>query len=679
MENVRLNIRLAFMLVFTLALLMLMGGRLLNPAREQTPGEPAAQNPGERLTISYTSVPSARGELLDRYGRPLIENNVSVALMLDAAELFGDPDRTESLAGLADFARRLGVRPRDTLPVSAAPYVYAENAPSSQTNQLERFLEKKKLQKDIDARELMALLREEYGIPAGISEEQARELTGVLYEIECRVLFTTVRPYSYIAPYVFTADVPTELVAYVKEHGFTWARVELSVERVIRTDFAAHILGRTGLIPQEEAEHYKALGYKADDIVGVDGAEKAFERWLHGTTGTRAVETDKAGQERSVLYTKEPEPGKNVFLTIDILFQERVERILSRGIAELQASGEELKGKEAEAGAIVVMDVHSGEVLALASYPTYDLRAFSAQYSELLQDPLRPLVNRAIAGLYSPGSTYKMVTAAAALEEGVITPATKIRDMGKYTFFEDYQPRCHAYPGSHGNVNVREALKVSCNYFFYDIGRQAGYRALADRANKFGLGVYSGIELSGELAGYVAGPETAAKLGTFWFLGNTLSAAIGQSDNLFTPLQLANYAATIANGGNLYSAHLLREVKSADYLQTLYINTGIDYTPTGLSGSTIAALQDGMLMVTQPGGTAHAIFADFPVAVAAKTGSVQVGDSPNNGVFVAYAPANDPAVAVAVVIEKGGAGSRVAPIARDVLAAWFDLEAEYAG
>ena len=323
----------------------------------------------------------------------------------------------------------------------------------------------------------------------------------------------------------------------------------------------------------------------------------------------------------------------------------------------------------------MVLDVNSGDVLASASYPTYDLSTFLQNYTELANDPLNPLFNRATQGIYPPGSTFKMVTAIAGLQEGVITPTDEILDTGRYTYYKDYQPQCwyyRQYGRTHGKENVSEAIRDSCNIFFYDVGRRLGISLLDEYAQKFGLGEYTGIEVY-ESKGHVAGPGYTESLGQKWYDGNTLPAAIGQENNQFTPIQLANYVATLANGGTHYSAHLLKEVKSSDFSQVVYQYEPEVLNELDLDPENLEAVTRGMLMVTQPGGSAYSYgFNTLDIQVAAKTGSAQVSSATeSNAVFVCFAPYEDPEIALAIVVEKGGSGSTLSSIAVEILDYYF--------
>ena len=363
-----------------------------------------------------------------------------------------------------------------------------------------------------------------------------------------------------------------------------------------------------------------------------------------------------------------PQPGYNVISTLDIKLQEAVERALADGVGAL-------KSEDTQGAAAVVIDVNDGGVLASASYPTYDLSTFLQNYTELANDPLNPLFNRATQGIYPPGSTFKMVTAIGALEEGIIEPDTEILDTGRYLYYDDYQPQCWIYRDSggwrtHEEENVSDAIMDSCNVFFFDAGRRLGISLLEQYAAAFGLGESTGIELSEE-TGWMDGPEYTESHGQTWYEGNTLPAAIGQGNSRFTPLQLANYVATLANGGTHYSAHLLKEVKSNDYSQVVeryepQVLNQLDIEPENL-----AAVTEGMLRVTTE-GSAKTYFADLGVQVAAKTGSAQVSSATeSNALFVAFAPYEDPEIALAIVVEKGGSGSTLANIAAEILEYYF--------
>ena len=502
----------------------------------------------------------------------------------------------------------------------------------------------------------------------------ARTIAGILYELYYR------NRISSWPPYTFATDVSIDFITRVKELSLPGVEIETTSVRKYNTEYAAHLLGYTGAITSETWPTYKEKGgYTMNDYVGITGAESAFESYLKGTSGTRAIERNENGKIISSQWLVDgetgeslaPQPGQNVFLTIDIDLQQQVENILANGVAGLQS-------KETEGAACVVLDVNSGDVLASASYPTYSLATFSQDYNDLAEDPLKPLLNRALQGLYPPGSTFKMITAIAALELGIVEPDTQINDKGVYTFYSSPQPQCwyyRQYRRTHGLQNVSQAIMNSCNYYFYEVGRLVGIDLLDQYAAMFGLGQKTGIELT-EQAGVVASPEFTESLGGTWYEGNILSVAIGQESTQVTPIQLANYIATLVNGGTRYSTHLLKTVKSNDFSQVTY-----NYEPkvvgqVEMEEENRQAVMEGMLMLTTEGSVSSA-FKDVPVSVGAKTGSAQVSAQTNsNAVFVCFAPYDDPQIAVAIAVEHGGSGSELGKIAAQIVTAYFSVQGE---
>ncbi|WP_243273711.1 penicillin-binding transpeptidase domain-containing protein [Intestinimonas butyriciproducens] len=641
-----------------------------------------------RRKIAKTeTVEAARGQILDRYGRVLVSNRASYNVSLDTS--FMGEDRNTVLLRLLDICREESVTWSDTLPVSqSTPYVFtAEGAYGN----LRKYAEKMKWEglvptaEEIEALQsaespalpsaerLIAKLRETYQVDPALSDEEARDLVGVLYELALRSREIT------WSSYVFAQDVEMTFIVKVKEASLSGVSIDTTTVREYNTSYAAHLLGRVGLMDSDEWNNiYQALDYPYNASVGKDGMEQAFESYLHGVPGKRAIETNDQGKvvsaddnwkiDERTGEPQAPQPGYNVISTLDIKLQEAVERALADGVGAL-------KSEDTQGAAAVVIDVNDGGVLASASYPTYDLSTFLQNYTELANDPLNPLFNRATQGIYPPGSTFKMVTAIAGLQEGVITPTDEILDTGRYTYYKDYQPQCwyyRQYGRTHGKENVSEAIRDSCNIFFYDVGRRLGISLLDEYAQKFGLGEYTGIEVY-ESKGHVAGPGYTESLGQKWYDGNTLPAAIGQENNQFTPIQLANYVATLANGGTHYSAHLLKEVKSSDFSQVVYQYEPEVLNELDLDPENLEAVTRGMLMVTQPGGSAYSYgFNTLDIQVAAKTGSAQVSSATeSNAVFVCFAPYEDPEIALAIVVEKGGSGSTLSSIAVEILDYYF--------
>lgn len=672
MSKARLLIRLGILGLMTLSFAAILFFTLFDLQLVQTAPEVASRS--EKRYTSETTVTAARGEILDRFGRALVTNRLSYNITLDhrqmnIADLGEAGSSSNGILSLIALCRHEDTVYEDTFPVTYAPYRYSSDMTDTQSQRLARFL-KEVEQPELTADELIVFLRERYKIPEDFSADDARLVIGVRYEVELRTMFFN------IPPYIFADDISVALLTLIEERRLPGVTVNSVTTREYQTDYAAHLLGRTGQIPSENPEVYTSQGYSLDAIVGRDGIEKAAESWLRGTDGTLVTETTATGQVTSEYYKSEPQAGMHIYTTIDIRLQEAAERSLERGIADLRTAATDKEGASAQGGAVVVVDVETGEILAMASYPTFDLKLFNKNYAEMNEDPMKPMLNRAIAGAYAPGSIFKMCTGLAALENGIIKAKSTIYDKGIYTYYApSYTPKCLAYPGSHGSVNISTALKVSCNYYFYEIGRLLGIENLNEYAAKMGLGQKSGIEIEGESLGALAGPEYAESKGLQWMKSETIQAAIGQTYNSFTPLQMAVYTATIANGGTHYRPHLLKYVRSYDYTREAFDITPEVMDDLELDPENIKAVQEGMRMVAQAGGTAAKTFASYQIPVAAKTGTAQTtANRPDNGVFVAYAPYDNPEIAIAVVVEKGAGGSRVAPIARDIFSAYFDIK-----
>ena len=433
--------------------------------------------------------------------------------------------------------------------------------------------------------------------------------------------------------------------------------------------YASHILGCIGKIPAEELDYYLDLGYSGDAYVGITGIEKVFEEHLRGANGTLAIVEDAYGNIISETIVKEPISGKDVYLTIDIDLQMSAENALRDNIEIIHeraaASGGKHDGEDASSGAAVAVDPNSGEVLALASYPSFNLSDYLENYATYANNPVRPLYNRATLGTFAPGSTFKPGVAAAALEEGVISVYTTIVDKGAYDF-GDYHPRCWIYlqkGQTHGAQDVVQAIQNSCNYFFYETGKRLGIEKMNEYSRKFGLGEKTGIELS-ESAGILAGPDYSASMGNIWNPGNTLQAAIGQSDNMFSPIQLAVYTSALINGGTRYRAHLLSEVREFPNGEVVKRNEPEIIAKVNFQDGILSTIKSAMKDVVESGSAAR-IFKGYDIAVGGKTGTAQVGtDRSDNALFIGFAPYQNPEIAVTVVIEQGANGTDAAYTAK---------------
>lgn len=607
------------------------------------------------------TVTASRGIITDRNGKVLVSNRLAYTLVFDRSGFDDDAALNAAILRLVQLCEETGTGWNDTLPIGRVGNFLRYSNARSET--FDKFIEKNDLTSGASGRQLLSELRELYHVDESLSEREARLIVGVRYELHSRDSYT------------FAEDVSTEVLSLITDGRYEGVTIRTASARVYNTSLAAHILGTIGPIWQEEWSSnedtgyvgYADKGYSMNDLVGKDGVEKAFESYLRGTDGRRLITTDETGKITGELYTREPQPGGTVALTLDIDLQADVEAALAETI-----SGMIDKDSNERGGAAAVVSVGTGEVLALASYPTYDLSTFNEDYDELVNDQRLPMFNRATQGIYAPGSTFKMVTAVAALESGIITPSSIIQDRGIYTYYKDPQPMCWIYSqtgSTHGRINVSQAITDSCNYFFYEVGRLTGIRTLDSYASQFGLGQSTGIEI-GDSSGVLASPEWAESHDQEWTDGQTITAAIGQSYNLFTPLQLANYVATLVGGGDHYQAHLLKNVKAYDNSRLLYMYDDKPMNTVEISDSTLSAVTRGMHELTVSGSVAYA-FENCVVSAGAKTGSAQVGTDIANGVFVAYAPYEKPEIAVAIVIEKGGSGAALANTAVEIINSWF--------
>ena len=622
-----------------------------------------SENRAKSITSNTTSetVTASRGIITDRNGKVLVSNRLAYTLVLDKSGFGKDQAAlNDAILRLIQLCQEQDVLWNDTLPMTTGASPRLTTA--SRSEAFKKYLKDNKLPQNGTDEETFAALRALYKIDESLPNAQARLIVGVRYELDGR------------SSYTFAEDVSTDLLSRITDGHYEGVTIKTAAARVYNTKLAAHILGTVGAIWQEEWRSdeatgyvgYADKGYNMNDLVGKDGVEKAFEEYLHGKDGRRLITTDENGKLTGELYTRKPQPGGTVALTLDIDLQQVVEETLAETIQGMMDKDSYQRG-----GAAAVIEVGTGEVLALASYPTYDLETFNQDYEELVADERLPMFNRATQGIYAPGSTFKLCTSAAALEEGIITPSTIIEDRGIYTYYKDPQPMCWIWRQAgmtHGRINVSQAIVDSCNYFYYEVGRLTGIKKLDEYATAFGLGQSTGIEI-GDASGVLASPEWAEAHDREWTDGQTITAAIGQSYNLFTPLQLANYVATLVSGGEHYEAHLLKTVKSYDNSRIIDVYNKGPLNDMELSDSTVAAITKGMHDLTHDSLTSA--FSRCVVEAGAKTGSAQVGTDIANGTFVAYAPYDDPQIAIAIVVEKGGSGSLLANAAVDIINAWF--------
>lgn len=626
----------------------------------------------DALTYS-TTVQAARGNILDRNGQVLVQNRASYNIDIINFVFFSGDAPNQRIRELIDLCRSGGETVVDNLPITAQrPYQYTKD--QSNTAALSHFsayLSYKGWDAEISAKNLIRRMKEAYRIPADWDDETARQVLGVRYELDLRYCVG-------MDNYSLAKDVSSATLAAVEELSIPGVTVSTTSVREYNTPYAAHILGRIGPMDADEWKTYKEAGYTMDAMVGKEGLEQAFESYLHGQSGTKNTTVTTDGTILESYYTKEPQAGSNVMLTIDIGLQAAAEEGLKSVIEDLQKNGvgKKAEGKDAQGGAVVAMDVKTGEILTCASYPTYDI----TKYADYLTAEGSPLYNRALLAQLPPGSIYKPVTAIAAMDENGTGRWREITDRGVYTYYEreGYTCNCHIWTSSgmtHGTINMMEALSDSCNYYFYEVGRETGITAIDKVAAGLGLGQKSGAELyeeSGVRANPATKQERHAASGTGdWYGADTLQASIGQSDNLFTPIQMAAYCATLANGGTRMDATFLKQVVSWDSSSRLYAHEPQIASAYTLSDEAKACIHDGMVLAAKE-GTAATYLSNYPVAVAAKTGTAQHGSGgSDNASFICFAPADDPQIAIAIYVEKGAQGGNLGQIARAMLDEYF--------
>ena len=663
----------------------------------------AAVSPDERAvadadSMTYqTTVEGARGCILDRNGNVLVSNRATYNIVIINYVLANTGAANENILKLLQMCEQLGIECQSHFPVTnTRPYEYdMQSLSTTWQTYFRQFLNNRDYDLDISASTLMRNLREAYKIPNDWSQEDVYKVISVRYELELRSVATN------LENYMLAEDVDAESLAAVAELGIPGVIVQSGTVREYKTAYAAHLLGTLGAMDADEWEVYRENDdYNMNAMIGKSGIEKAFEEYLHGVSGTKITTVSTTGDVLSEYYTKMPEPGNNVETTIDISLQAVAEQSLEKVILDLRENGvgRNKEGKDARGGAVVVQACKTGEILAMASYPTYDISTFNQDYETLSEDEMNPLFNRALTA-YPPGSVYKMVTSIAAVDLGGFDPGYIIEDKGLYTYYDSFQPKCHiwspANPRTHGKINLMQAIAYSCNYYFYEVGRltynsymeKTGENPFDIVAKALGLGESTGIELP-EAVGARANAEEKNKQyageDAGWFGADVLQAVIGQSLNKFTPLQLACYTSALANKGTRYEATLLSRVVSWDYQDLIEEHTPTVASTLEISEKALAALDQGMRM-TGSIGTAEQYLKDYPIAIACKTGTAQWQGTTSTGSFsgsdhasfVLYAPADDPEIAIAVYIERGSQGGNLANVCIPILDAYFSSSTKY--
>ena len=642
-------------------------------------GQKYREQSNTRLTRESV-LKAARGNILDRTGNPIVTTTMGFRLDLYKTKV-DDKTLNDTILNIIKILEKNGDTYYDNLPIDVNPFSFK----SQDENNIKNWKNKNKIDIDASAEDCFYKLKEKFKIESDNIEE-TRKIMAIRYEI-------SQNGYSSTKAVEICGNLSRESAMELSEKNAQFAGIDIVTEPIISYtsgNLASHILGTVGKITQSELEG-REENYDMNDLIGKTGIQYVFEDVLKGKNGIRQIDMDIEGTITGEYIEQEAVAGSDVVLTIDSNLQAITEKALKDNITKISTGGFSSRS-DADAGAVVVMNVKTGEILAMASYPDYEPQLFingisSEKYKEYQEKSA--LYNRAISGTYAPGSIFKMVTAIAGLEEGVINPKTLINDTGVYP--HAHKPVCWYYTEygiGHGNLNVSDAIKHSCNYFFYEVGNRIGIDKLEKYAKYFGLGKKTQVELPSESTGVVASRKIADSEDRSWYVGETLSAAIGQSYNNFTPIQMAKYISMLANGGKDIDVTLVKSIIDSEGNQMdrqkideiVNRKLGFDNSEKteelNISEENLKAILEGMKGVTsESGGTAYSTFAGFNVEVAGKTGTAQVGNK-TNGWFAGFAPFDNPEIAIVVVVENVTHGGYTAEVARDIFAEYFGMNAE---
>lgn len=673
-SRVRFNIVSVCIYLFGIVLLIqLFNLQIVN-------GQKFREQSNTRL-VRESKVEAARGQILDRTGTSLatVKSGYNLELYKTKVE---DDVLNQSLLDIVNTLEKNGDKYSDNFPISINPIQFKVGE-----KEQEDFKEYVKIPKDYNAVQCFEFMKEKYNIKQ-TSLEEIRKILVLRYQIY-------LSGYSSTKSVTLAKNISYTSVLQFNEQNQKFPGVN-TPQQPTRTyaynNLASHILGTVGRIDQEEYEANKDI-YTMNDTIGKNGVEYVFEKYLKGTDGKKHIEMSVDGTITNEYISKEAISGSNVVLTIDGKLQEIAENAIEANVIKIASNGMSSKRGTADSGSVVVTNVKTGEVLAMASYPDYNPNDFvngitEDKWNQYNSNSANPLFNRAIQGHYAPGSTFKMVTAIAALESGAVGINEKVNDTGVYP--RAYHPVCWLWTSSkrgHGYLSMSDAIKHSCNYYFYEMGYRIGIDTLEKYARYLGLGSKTGIELPGETSGTVASKSAAEAAGQGFYLGDTLSAAIGQSYNSFSPIQMCKYISMVANGGNQIDMTIIKSIINSDGTEVSkaeindYVNEklGLEKANTenmSFKKENVNAVLEGMRSVTtEVGGTAYSIFKNFNIEVGGKTGTAQVDGGKTIGWFTGFAPFDDPEIAVVVVVENAGSGSYTAEVARDIIAQYFGMNA----
>ena len=678
----RIKFRYNLMTIFTYVIGIILIIQLFN--LQIVHGAEYREQSNTRLTRE-TTLEAARGSILDRTGNVLASSDMKFALELYKTKI-DDETLNNSILGIIQVLEKYGVSYDDSFPININPFTYTIEGEA-----LANWKEDFDLDENISAEEAFYKFKDKYNI-SNEDINEVRKIISIRYQI-------TTQGYSSTKALTIAENIPREAVAEFSENSDKYPGTNIVVEPIreyTQGTLAAHVIGYASKISSEEYEVRKET-YSQNDIIGKTGIESIFEEYLKGKNGTKQIDMAVDGTITAEYTAEEAIEGSDVVLTIDAELQRVTEQVLAENLQKIQTGGFG-RAYAATASSCVVMDVRNGEILAMANVPTYNPQDFvggisTENWNKYINDPAKPLVNKAIQNSYSPGSIFKMVTAIAGLETGAITSSTKINDTGVYNKYPDSPKNCWYYTDyhrGHGWLNVAQAIQKSCNYFFYETADRIGIDVLDQYATYFGLGKKTGVELLGETDGVLASRESKAALhpdSTNWNPGDTLNAGIGQGDNEFSPLQMAKYISMLANGGKNIDVSIVKTIRNADGSEVskneinefVKQKLGLEDDTTGdlnINPENLQVVLEGMRSVTDEQGTASSVFQNFEIAVGGKTGSAEAPGNKVNAWFAGFAPFDNPEIAVIVMVENGGHGYYAGEAVREIMREYFGMNTE---
>lgn len=679
-SNIKLRYNIMTVLTYIIGIVLLI--QLFN--LQIVHGAEYREQSNTRLTRE-TTLEAARGSILDRTGNVLASSDMKFALELYKTKI-DDETLNNSILSIIQVLEKYGVSYDDDFPISIDPFQFTIEGET-----LANWKKAYELDENTSAEEAFYDFKERYEI-SNTDISEARKIMSIRYQI-------TTEGYSSTRALTIADDIPREAVAEFSESSNKYPGTNIVVEPIreyTQGTLAAHVIGYASKISSDEYEQRKDT-YSQNDIIGKTGVESVFEEYLKGKNGTKQIDMAVDGTITAEYTAEEAVEGSDVVLTIDAELQRVTEEVLASNLQKIQSGGFG-RAYAATASSCVVMDVRTGDILAMANVPTYNPQDFvggisTENWNKYINDTAKPLVNKAIQNSYSPGSIFKMVTAIAGLETGAINSRTRINDTGVYNKYPDSPKNCWYYTDyhrGHGWLNVSQAIQKSCNYFFYETADRIGIDVLDQYATYFGLGEKTGVELLGETDGVLASKESKAELhpeNSNWNPGDTLNAGIGQGDNEFSPLQMAKYISMLANGGKNLDVTIVKTIRNADGSEVSKedINNfvkqklGLEDESSedlNINPENLEVVLEGMRSVTDEQGTASSVFQNFEISVGGKTGSAEAPGNKVNAWFAGFAPFENPEIAVVVMVENGGHGYYAGEAVREIMREYFGMNTE---